>query len=154
MKKLLVSALLVVGMATFAQEKLEPQKQRLAPEQRVELQVKKLTKDLNLSEKQAQEVRVLAMKEIESREAKKAEMEARKEGGGRLTPEEMKERKAKFQEEKAAFESNMKKILSSDQYTKWLEKREARKEKMEERIENRREERIEDGKDMPKPSNR
>ena len=57
MKKLLVAALLVVGMTTFAQEEVKEQKAQLTPEQRVESQVKRMTKDLTLNEKQAQESR-------------------------------------------------------------------------------------------------
>lgn len=145
MKKLVVAALLVVGMTTFAQEKMDEPKKQLTPEQKVNLQIKKLTKELNLTEKQIQEIRVIAAKEIELREARKAEMEARKEGQTRLTKEEMKARKAKFEEERALAEERMKTILTPEQYTKWTELRKARKEKIENRIEERKEERLEGG---------
>ena len=49
MKKLFVVALLLVGTSTFAQERMGENNDKLTPEQRVNLQVKKLTKELNLS---------------------------------------------------------------------------------------------------------
>ncbi len=142
MKKLVVAALLVVGMTSFAQEKMEDPKSQLTPEQKVNLQIRKLTKELNLNENQIKEIRIVALKEIELREARKAEMEASK----KLSKEEMKARKAKFEEERALAEARMKKILTPEQFTKWIEIRKARKEKMENRIEERKGERLEDGK--------
>jgi len=131
MKKLLVAALLVVGMTTFAQEKMEEQKQQLTPEQKVNLQVKKMTKDLNLTEKQVQEIRGLVASEVEKRDANRADMEARKASGVKPSKEEVQARKAKFQDDKAAMDASMKKILTPDQYAKWLQKLEERKLKME-----------------------
>ena len=61
MKKLIVAALLVVGLTTYAQEKegRRAGREKLTSEQKVELQVKKMTKDLNLNEKQTKDVRAL-----------------------------------------------------------------------------------------------
>ena len=131
MKKLLVAALLVVGMTTFAQEKMGESKEKLTPEQRVNLQVKKMTKDLSLNEKQVQEIKSLVAKEVEKREANRAEMDAKRASGVKPTKEEMQARKAKFQEDQAAMDANMKKILNADQYAKWNQKMQERKEKME-----------------------
>lgn len=146
MKKLLVAALLVVGMTTFAQEKMEEQKQQLTPEQKVNLQVKKLTKELNLSDKQAQELKEIVVKEIEQREARKAEIQARKAEKKKMASEELNARKLKFEEEKMQTEERMKKILTPEQFSKWTEIRKARKEKMADRIENRMGEKLEYGK--------
>ena len=60
MKKVFLAVLLVVGLTTFAQEK-EGRKEKLTPEQKVDFQVKRMTKDLDLNEKQAKEVRVLVI---------------------------------------------------------------------------------------------
>ena len=137
MKKLVMAALLVVGMTTFAQERMGERKEKLTPEQRVNLQVKKLTKDLSLNEKQVQEIKALVAKEAEKREAKRAEMDAKRASGAKPSKEEMKAHKAKVQEDQAAMDANMKKILSADQYAKWVQKREERKEKMEEKRDDR-----------------
>ena len=134
MKKLLVAALLVVGMTTFAQEEVKQvkeQKEQMTPEQKVESQVKRMTKDLSLNEKQVQDIRALVAKEVSKREANKAEMEARKASGNKPSKEEMQARKAKSQEDELAMDANMKKILNPEQYAKWSQKMQERKEKME-----------------------
>ena len=118
MKKLIVAALLVVGMTTFAQEKEGriPGKEKLTSEQKVNLQVKKMTKYLDLNETQTKEIRVLVTKEVEKREAKIEEMKA--------------QRKA----EQAAVSSDMKKILTPEQYAKWEKNREEKKESIKEKM--------------------
>ncbi len=118
MKKLIVAALLVVGMTTFAQEKEGriPGKEKLTSEQKVNLQVKKMTKYLGLNETQTKEIRVLVTKELEKREAKIEEMKA--------------QRKA----EQAAVSSDMKKILTPEQYAKWEKNREEKKESIKEKM--------------------
>ena len=121
MKKLIVAALLVVGLTTYAQEKegRRAGREKLTSEQKVELQVKKMTKDLNLNEKQTKDVRALVAKQFEKREAIKAQMQA----------------------EKEAVSVEMKKILTAEQYAKWEKNREEKienfKEKMSERKEKR-----------------
>jgi Spy/CpxP family protein refolding chaperone len=121
MKKLIVAALLVVGLTTYAQEKegRRSGKEKLTSEQKVNLQVKKMTKDLDLNEKQTKDVRALVAKQVEKREAIKVQMEA----------------------EKEAVSVEMKKILTAEQYAKWEKNREEKienfKEKMSERKEKR-----------------
>ena len=121
MKKLIVAALLVVGLTTYAQEKegRKAGKEKLTTEQKVNLQVKKMTKDLDLNEKQTKDVRALVAKQVEKREAIKVQMEA----------------------EKEAVSVEMKKILTAEQYAKWEKNREEKienfKEKMSERKEKR-----------------
>jgi Spy/CpxP family protein refolding chaperone len=121
MKKLIVAALLVVGLTTYAQEKegRRAGREKLTSEQKVNLQVKKMTKDLDLNEKQTKEVRALVTKEVEKREAIKIQMQA----------------------EKEAVSVEMKKILTAEQYAKWEKNREEKienfKEKMSERKEKR-----------------
>ena len=121
MKKLIVAALLVVGLTTYAQEKegRRAGREKLTSKQKVELQVKKMTKDLNLNEKQTKDVKALVTKQVEKREAIKAQMQA----------------------EKEAVSVEMKKILTAEQYAKWEKNRDEKienfKEKMSERKEKR-----------------
>ena len=121
MKKVIVAALLVVGLTTYAQEKegRRAGREKLTSEQKVDLQVKKMTKDLNLNEKQTKDVRALVTKQVEKREAIKIQMKA----------------------EKEAVSVEMKKILTAEQYAKWEKNREEKienfKEKMSERKEKR-----------------
>ncbi|MBY0487122.1 MAG: hypothetical protein K2P85_08075, partial [Flavobacteriaceae bacterium] len=108
MKKLFLVALLVVGLTTFAQEKRGDRREQLTPEQRVDFQVKKLTKDLSLDEKQEKEVRVLVAKEVEKREAKRAEMKAKKAEmieKAKPSKEELEARRAEMQKEQASMKA-------------------------------------------------
>ena len=136
MKKVIVAALLVVGMTTFAQEK-EGRKagsERLTSEQKVDLQVTKITKDLDLNEKQAKEVRALVTKQVAKREAKRAEMQE-------LKTKKREEMKAQREAEQAAVSLEMKKILTPEQYAKWEKNREERKEGIKEKMAERKEKR-------------
>ena len=72
MKKLIIAALLMTGMASFAQEQQHEKKQRmeqLSPEQRNELRLKKLTLELNLNSAQQKEMSKL----IAEQSAKRSE---------------------------------------------------------------------------------
>lgn len=143
MKKLFVAALLVVGMATFAQEQKAERKEKFTPEQRVDFQIKKMKADLNLDEKQAEQVKALLTQEAKKREAKRAEMEAKRAEKARPSKEETEARKAELKANQEAMKAEMKKILTADQYTKWEQKQEERKEKMIERMKDKKKKRAE-----------
>ena len=121
MKKLIVAALLVVGLTTYAQEKegRKAGKEKLTTEQKVNLQVKKMTKDLDLNEKQTKDVRALVTKQVEKREDIKAQIQA----------------------EKEAVSVEMKKILTAEQYAKWEKNREEKTENFKEKMSERKEKR-------------
>lgn len=136
MKKVIVAALLVVGLTTYAQEKegRRAGREKLTSEQKVDLQVKKMTKDLDLNEKQTKDVRALVTKQVEKREAKRKEMEDFK-------TKKREDLKAQMKAEKEAVSIEMKKILTTEQYAKWEKNRDEKienfKEKMSERKEKR-----------------
>lgn len=136
MKKVFLVALLVVGLTAFAQEKegRKAGREQLTTEQKVDFQVKKLTKDLNLNDKQAKELRVLVTKQVEKREAKKAELKE-------LKAKKREDMKAQMQAEQEAVSADMKKILTPEQYTKWEKMREERKDNFKEKMAERRERR-------------
>lgn len=138
MKKVFLALLVLVGITAGAQENEggRPKREKLAPEQRVELQVKRLSKDLDLNEKQISAVRSLVAKEIEKREAKRAEMKEKKE----MNAKTREEAKAAFDKERAANDAEMKKILTPEQYAKWESIRDERMSKMKEKVMERREE--------------
>ncbi|NNT72005.1 hypothetical protein HKT18_07235 [Flavobacterium sp. IMCC34852] len=129
MKKVFLALLLLVGITALAQEKKGKRMdgEKLTTEQKVDFQVKKMTKDLNLNETQAKEVRTIVTKEVEKREAKKAEMDKKKE-------QARAERLAQAKENQAALEADMKKILTPDQFAKWEKSREEKKAKVKERM--------------------
>jgi hypothetical protein len=134
MKKLFLVALLVVGITVFAQEKQGRRagKESLTSEEKVDIQVKRMTKDLSLNEKQATEVRVLVTKQTQKREDLKAELKADKE-------RQRTEMRANLEKEQAAISTEYKKILTPDQYVKWEKNLEEKKEKMKQRMMERRE---------------
>ena len=134
MKKLFLVALFVVGITAFAQEKQGRRagKESLTSEEKVDIQVKRMTKDLSLNDKQAAEVRVLVTKQTQKREDLKAELKADKE-------RQRTEMKANLEKEQAAISAEYKKILTPDQYVKWEKNLEEKKEKMKQRMMERRE---------------
>ena len=155
MKNLFLAVVLFVGLTTFAQEKKGERREQITSDERVDLQVKRLTKELTLDEKQVKEVRILVAKEVEKREAKRTEMQAKKsenEKMARPSKEEMEARKADMEARKAEMETRktemkkekdnmkaeMKKVLTAEQYTKWEQKLEDRKEKMVEKVKEKR----------------
>jgi protein CpxP len=128
MKNVFLALLMFVGITALAQEKemKKPNGDKyasLTSEQKVELQVKRMTKDLDLNEKQINEMKVLVAKEVEKRENKKAEMEA-------LRAQKRKEMK----HDSVAKSQEMKKILSPEQFAKWEKIHEERREKMKEKM--------------------
>jgi protein CpxP len=134
MKKLFVAALLVVGITAFAQEKEVKRagKERLTSEQKVDFQLKKMSKDLDLNEKQKEQVKALVSKQVEKREQKRKEMQDAKQ-------KDRAAMKSQMQTEEAAVSSEMKKILTPEQFTKWEKIRDERKEKMKEKMAERKE---------------
>lgn len=138
MRKLFLMALLVVGTTTFAQRPRGEKNEKLTPEQRVDFQLKKMTKDLNLTDKQTEQVKALISKEVEKREARRAEMKAKREEQVKPSKEEMEARKAKMKANQDEMKSEMKKILTADQYAKWEQKLEERKDKIIEKMKEKR----------------
>lgn len=134
MRKLVLMAFIAVGITTFAQEKKEERKEKFTSEQRVDFQVKKITKELNLNDNQVNQVKALIAKEVEKREAKKAEMKSKRAEQTKPSKEEKEARRNEMKANQEAMKAEMKKILTAEQYTKWELKQEERKEKMIERL--------------------
>ena len=132
MKNLILALALVFGMTTFAQERKmgKEDREKLTPQERVEFQVKRLTKDLDLSTKQAEQVKTLMTKKSEVRAAHKKEMNTKRASGTRLTTEEREAMKSKIQDEVTSLKKEMKTILSVEQFTKWEQNFEEKKDKM------------------------
>lgn len=138
MKKVILAVLLVVGMTAFAQGKKGKfqDREKLAPEQKVEKQVEKMTTDLSLNDKQAAQIKALLTKESVERESKRAEMQAKRAEGTKPSQEERAAMKEKMDEKINDHKAEMKKILTADQYAKWEKNMEQRKEKMQDRMKN------------------
>lgn len=132
MKNLILALALVFGVTTFAQERKmgKEDREKLTRQERVEFQVKRLTKELDLSTKQAEQVKTLMTKKSKVREAKKKEMDAKRASGTKPTAKERETMKTKMQDEVTSLKSEMKTILTAEQYTKWEQNFEDRKDKM------------------------
>jgi periplasmic protein CpxP/Spy len=143
MKKLIIAAFLFVGIASFAQEAdqtVQPQRERLTPEQRNDRQLKKLTSELNLDANQQTQIKQLLADRSANAEKFREDRKNRKDNGTKLTTEQKAAFKQQMADEKTANDAKMKSILNADQYKKWTsiqdEKREKAKEKMKDRKDN------------------
>ncbi|OIV42104.1 hypothetical protein [Flavobacterium johnsoniae] len=135
MKKLLIAAMLFVGIASFAQETDQKpsreQRERLTPEQRNEKQLQKLTTELSLDANQQAQVKQL----LADRSAKAEKLrEARKDNKTKPTEAEREAFRNELKAEKDANDAKMKTILTADQYTKWHSLQEKNKEKAREKM--------------------
>lgn len=122
MKKLIVVALLSLTISGIAQEKknqVREERVEYTPQQRTELQVKKLTLELDLSAKQQKEITEMVTNQQVKREALKTEMKNRKAENKKLTADEKFVLKSKMLDERIATKNQVKKILTPEQLVKW-----------------------------------
>lgn len=142
MKKVLIAALLLVGLTGFAQDRKErpnrDEMEKLTPEQRNEKRLKKLTADLDLNTKQQEQVSKIIAEQGPKRDAMKAKREDFKANQEKPSPEERAAFKKQMMDEKNAMDAQMKAILTPQQFVKWTENNEKRRDKMKERMHERR----------------
>lgn len=136
MKKLIVTIVLVISSLSFAQEK-----SKLSPEQQAELQVKKMTLDLDLDTKQQNEIKSILLEQNKKRATKIAELKDKKKQGVKLSADEKFDLKNNMLDEKIEHKARMKKILKPEQFQKWDQHQENRKEKMSKKSQNRKDKR-------------
>ena len=149
MKKLALMVLLVVGLSTYAQEEKKqerkgPERERLSPEQRNQLQLKKMTLELNLNEAQQKEIGALLAEQSAKREAEMATYKASKDKGVKPTPEEKFAKKNQKLDEAIAMKAKVQKILTPEQFKKWEELKKENREQLKNRIEKRVEKKTEE----------
>ena len=143
MKKLALIVLLVVGLSTYAQEGKKQERQgaereRLSPEQRNQLQLKKMTLDLNLNESQQKEIAKILEEQTSKRQAEMATFKANKDKGVKPTAEERFAMKNKKLDEAIAVKAKVQKVLTPEQFKKWEDMKKENRENMKERMEKRR----------------
>ena len=143
MKKLALIVLLVVGLSTYAQEGKKQERQgaereRLSPEQRNQLQLKKMTLDLNLNESQQKEIAKILEEQSTKRQAEMATFKANKDKGVKPTAEERFAMKNKKLDEAIAVKAKVQKVLTPEQFKKWEDMKKENRENMKERMEKRR----------------
>ncbi len=130
---ILIAALFVTSLLAAQNNQTKPekgQKTKPTPEQRAEMRTKELTLALGLNDEQAKEVRALEENRAKQHDAKKGEMVKMKEKNVNRTEEEKIKMRSDMLEKDNAFQNEMKKILSDEQFGKWEQMRE---DKMKER---------------------
>uniref|UniRef100_UPI0040491F67 hypothetical protein n=1 Tax=Flavobacterium sp. TaxID=239 RepID=UPI0040491F67 len=135
MKKVLVVAMMLVGITTFAQGKGD-KREPLTPEQQTELHIKKMTLDLDLNEKQKNAIKPILLEEAKKREAQKAERKTKKEKEEKASKAERYEMKSKILDDQIALKEKMKNILTTEQMEKWETLKEDKKDKMQQKRRN------------------
>ncbi|PBJ06784.1 hypothetical protein [Flavobacterium sp. ACN6] len=141
MKKLIIAALLFVGVASFAQDGGQ-KREKLTPEQRNEKQLTKLTTELSLdANQQAQVKQLLADRSAKAEKFREARKD-KKDSNTKPTAEERAAFKKQMEDEVAANDAKMKSILKADQYTKWKTLQEEKKDKAREKMKEHRKEKI------------
>ena len=119
----MVVALLMVGMTIFAQERNRRQQEnnmeQFTPEQRSQLQLKKMTLNLDLNESQQREIKAFIADKNTKMEAHKTAMKAMKEKGTKPTNDERFAMKMKMLDEQIVTKKRMEKILNPKQFEKW-----------------------------------
>ncbi len=123
MKKLIFAIALVLTTATFAQDKKQA-RERLTPEQQTELQVKKMTLDLDLDAKQQKEINAVLLDQARMRSEKMTLLKGKREKGEKLSAQERFEMKKDALDHQIALKAKMKKILNPEQFEKWEAKKE------------------------------
>ncbi len=126
-KKVVLVIALLLSCMSFGQEKLEKRK-KMSPEERLETQVERMTKELSLNEKQIVQVSELVKNNVTKREEFKTE-----------SKEIRKENRDKMKAEMESTKAEMKKILNAEQFKKFEKNFEARKAKMMDKAKERKE---------------
>lgn len=133
MKKLFAVALLIVGMTSFAQEKQQGSEKRersemekFTPEQRNQLQIKRLTLKLDLNASQQKEMGKLLSEADAKRDAARAAHKAQKDSDKKLSKDERFAMLNKMLDEQIAFKEKVKKVLNPEQMAKWEKMQEHR----------------------------
>jgi putative cell wall-binding protein len=139
MKKIAVLVLLVVGISTFAQEKTKQDRkestERLSPEQRNQLHLKKLTLELGLNESQQKDMSKIIADQSTKREAAMAEHKANKEKGIKPTADERFANQNQKLDDEIATKAKVQKILTPEQFKKWEAMKKDRQEHFEKKME-------------------
>jgi len=124
MKKVAIAIMLLVGVASLAQRGDQHHRagmEDISPEQMANLQTKKATLALDLTEVQQTQMKALFLEKAKVRQAKMEERKAQKENGEtkKLTPEERYAKADERLDHQIAQKEKLKQILSEEQMEKW-----------------------------------
>jgi protein CpxP len=134
MKKLLLIILLCLTISGISQEKknqFRTERVAFTSQQKAELQVKKMTLELELSAKQQQEISELLLNYQIKRQEMRMKLQSIRADNKKLTTNEKFVLKSDALDEKIAVKGEMKKILKADQFAKWEKRTKKKKMKIE-----------------------
>lgn len=120
MKMWILAMAMAVSVGASAQDRKEHH-EPLKPEQRAELQSKRMTLALDLNEKQQKDMQQLLLEKGKQRSEFRRQHMAERKAGKELTADERFDRKNKILDDRIAMKAEMKKILTPEQFGK-LEK--------------------------------
>lgn len=137
MKKLIIAALLFIGMTNYAQGQNEMPRRanmdRVTPQERQERQLKRLTTDLQLDVQQQEQIKKLFAdqeanreKQTDSKNLSKETLKLRREAA-----------RNKMQEDRKMMEDSMKTILNPSQFATWKSNQDKMRERNEIRMKER-----------------
>ena len=136
-KKIIIAVLLVVSVSSFAQDQNQPDKksnkpkrEKQTPEQRIQAQLDKLTKELSLNPQQQEQIKPILAEKNAKMDAFRAERMGS--NSKEMTSAEREAFKTKRQEDKKATDDKLKTILTPEQFKKMKEIEKANMEKMRE----------------------
>ncbi|RXR20468.1 hypothetical protein EQG63_00630 [Flavobacterium amnicola] len=130
MKNLILTTVAIVTLSISGIAQERKQGEKLSMEQRNQLQLKKMTMELDLNESQQKEMSKVIAEQNAKREAKIAEMKANKEAKKELTADEKFKKKNEMLDAQIAHKAKMKKILNEKQFEKWDANQDNRHKKM------------------------
>lgn len=138
MKNLALAAMASVAftLSGIAQERKQDEK--MSPEQRNELHLKKMAIDLDLNENQQKEMAKIIAEQSANRENRQKEMEANKASGKKLSPDDRFKMKGEMLDKQKAHKDKIRKLLNEKQFEKWEQMQQKRQHKMHEKRKDRR----------------
>ena len=141
MKKLLIIAIVLVGITSVAQEKkIRPERvqmEQMTPEQKNQLRLKKMTLALDLDASQQKEMSKIIAEQSSKKEARIAKRKASTDQAAKQrTTEERFTAQNQLLDDQIATKGQIKKILSNEQFKKWEDLQSKKKHNMHRRIAN------------------
>lgn len=122
MKKLFVIAILALSISGIAQEKRDRKKTErpeLSKSQKNELQVKRLTLELDLTSQQQKEIAEIITKNQEKRIAVNGQLKQKRADKRQLSADERFIITSQMLDQRIAHKAQMRKVLNKEQYSNW-----------------------------------
>lgn len=124
----------LISLSTFAQEPQRKQKRHdFTADQMAEIQTKKMTLHLDLTEKQQKQIFEINKINATERKLKMQELKAVKHSEKELSSEEIFTKKSTSLDKMIAHKDEMKKVLNEEQFQKWEKSKKRRMHQMKKR---------------------